>query len=261
MTRVLIFGASHVAQVSMAFYGLKSRNLLPADLHVDFLSAPGPIIGRLKVAGPFLTVVEKPATWPDPNLPAKTFDEWYELVRTRVTAISGGDAIDLKTYDAVFFIGGQLLSRWHSIDKAQAAGAYSRGCLEQLCTDIILRSHFFKCLNQEDASVETCKIMSCFEPIQSELLPEYQDFRQDVGHFSQTHDLLRTAAAGLGFAILAFPMELLNEAGNAVSVTYHNGRDGDYGHLNPEGGSYILRSMLQAVPGLGDAKVPLLAFG
>jgi hypothetical protein len=261
MTKVLVFGASHVAQVSMAFYALRSRNLLPPDLHLDFVSAPGPVIGRLKVTGPYLRLLEKLSKWPDLNFPAETFNEWYDQVQSRLTALSGTDTLDLRTYDAVFYIGGQLLSQWHLIDKAHGSGAYSTACLDQLCLDLISRSDFHRCLKQDDAGIETCRILSSFEPIHSELLPDYAALRPGLGRFSATHDLLRASAAKMGYEILAFPMELLNDAGNAVSVTYHNGKPDDYGHLNPQGGSHILRSMLVTVPGLAGADLPLLPFG
>ena len=254
MTRVMIFGGSHVASLILGSMQLRSNKALPTDLQIDFVSAPGPVLSRLRVVGSKLRLLEKPVTWPTLMFPKETFDGWYDDTNSRMKSMTGPDTsdIDLLSYQKCFFIGGQVLRDWQLVDQSIGANSFSSACLSTVCTDLIVSSVFLKCLIGEGPIDPTVNLSCPFEPVLNELSPLYMDEPVKPGPLLRTADLFRRSATGLGYDILPFPPFLLNSDGNAVSANFKSAQEKDFTHLNTLGGSHLLRSMLATVDGFGE---------
>ena len=249
MKKILVFGGSHVSQVASAYWQLRTEKALPPDLKLDFISAPGPVLSRLRVTGSHLHLLDKPEQWPTLALPKEMFDGWHDSIASRLKELAGDgiDRVDLRSFEHNFFIGGQLLRDWEKVDRLIESQVFSSGCLMSVGSDLVQTSHFHYCLRDQDKTSADFRIVSSFEPIVSELSPDFLIATHKSGRLSRVTELLRCAAHTLGYEILPFPDELLNEDGNAVAARYHSGKENDFYHMNVLGGIRILHSMLATI--------------
>ena len=162
---------------------------------------------------------------------------------------SGKHHIDLSAYDCVISYGGRLMANpdgWVNHVKDYVSDRYSSAVLRQSHIDDLESAQatlLFQAIANSDTY--TGKLIVMPSPIPNEkywgfnplkiVIPAYMDYVEGIytEYFSTTP---------ISFA--ALPRDLLGESGYGLSTRFKVNREGDFMHLNDEGGAIVAKNLL-----------------
>lgn len=247
MTKVLVFGDSQVATVAEAS---KRRQGAGGDISLDFVSAPGPVSHKLRTDGPGLHLAAIPETWAHAYLSDEHIAKWYAATLEQISALGQGKAwVDLSQYDVVVCTGGHLVARWNSLYDLITTPYLSRACVEQACHDMLspMRHGLWLFGLMATSRPTKQRIFSLPEPLLSEVSPLIATPAYAGKAYRPVEEVMVEVLARMGSSMVRVPPELVSEAGNAASGSFKVGREGDFVHLNHEGGDIMFRSLVDAI--------------
>lgn len=249
MTRVLIFGDSHIAGLFQAYTAQKNSAPRLGSYHLDFVGAAGPVAYRLTVQDGKLQLLGRLPAWNSPTFSDETINMWYGATEAQILRISEDGLVDLRKYDVVLAVGGWMFWHWWSVGSAIATGVFSADCIDQLCQDVLKKSaHFLWLQDYLAGPAQPGHIISLPEPVLNELSPDHpmhSDARQIS--LAPVYAAFKDAGEKLGLRIASLPAGLMNPAGNAVIGKYKANAEGDFRHLNLAGAGVMLNGMLALV--------------
>lgn len=252
MTRILVFGDSQVATIATAFKRLDESKF---GAHFEFVSAPGPIAHKLRTDGHCLHLEPVPATWAHAYLSDEQITKWHESTQAQITTIGEGrSSIDLTGFDVLVCVGGHILARWNTLHDVVATPYLSTACVQQVCLDVLDGMTHGQWLSglMNSPHRGSIAVLSLPEPLLNEASPLVETPAYAGKNFRDVQKMIVDALPRLGSIFIPVPNELISSLGNSSPAKYKVDREGDYVHLNPNGGDLVLHSLVDALDHLGS---------
>jgi len=257
MKNILIFGDSHVAQLKMAYE--KNKNNYPFQLH--FVSGPGPVSKKLSFKGTYLYMLENDQNWPSlnhfANMSSELLNEWYNNTFNRFMNVTGQNPIDLNDFDAVVVYGGHMNSRawWEDSDCDEI---YSSSLMKEVLKLKKANSNHYSWIVGLKAYISSGgNVYSVLSPILSELgLYQEVDSSQNTSilknmpvnaNYRNSEKHYKALINELGSKYLELPDEIFSPGFKGTDKKFKSLNSKDYGHVNIEGGTIILESILNNI--------------
>jgi hypothetical protein len=258
MKNVLIFGDSHVENVSVAF------NEVETSLNISFFSASGPIGAYLKISDNELSLLPAPKVYPaNPTISNEQFHILYDKAKSRLRSISTRKtaSLVLNDYDAIVMYGGQFFPkdyRWWDIVRMKKK--YSLGLLSSMVKES-LHAHnrmgylWVHCL--ADYVSKGGNMFVVLPPLLNEKglvgkhdsaqpLSIFQETPLDV-NFREMLPIYSHLVKGMEGNLIEAPEDLFSEDGRGTSGEFKSFNPLDFYHLNPNGAKLIINNIIDAI--------------